>query len=424
MNPNLFNVPRSWHCEACQRDNLVHRNTIHSDGSRRNVEVQDSSKRQKTWISENASSQVPDASNGTYSPSSKSGSQFLSKNVVPKKAANGKVKYIPAEDVCGPSGAKSKLKSVHGASNSQMRSLGANRNSILKRPSAAPKSFPEKVHAYKSASHLKPPTVGEVTFSTLQKPAVELSQSLDPCKSSTREEIRYMTDLSVRDKRHISEAHPSPLSHTGTMASGAQQRPEFGETSSRLKIDAGKVDSLPAEDYVCKDKAVEVPYKFGEEDLPNPPAIVASWKGCFEVLNFFRELCDGFQAYLPEKVSPKAYVVSKQLPRVLKFTLLPRRDVWPEIFNSKSPCAFDVALYFWVDEFCSSRENYNRLIELMEKQDLSMRSHLDGVDLLLFTSRQLPIESQLSLFCFFFWGGGGGVVVLIGTDALGELRWN
>ena len=65
--------------------------------------------------------------------------------------------------------------------------------------------------------------------------------------------------------------------------------------------------------------------------------------------------------------------------------------------------------------FCycfSSRKKYIDLLELIQMDDLAMQSYLGGVELLIFTSKQLPVDSQSEFFqlswydtfCFFFFG--------------------
>ncbi|KAL5723156.1 RING-type E3 ubiquitin transferase [Ranunculus cassubicifolius] len=172
-----------------------------------------------------------------------------------------------------------------------------------------------------------------------------------------------------------------------------------------IQEDAHAVSSEKPVDNVllCQDHATPNSYKFGEEDLPNPPAINALWKGSLKILGSDSdEIYDGVQAYPPAKVLREAYLVSKEMPQVLQFTLQPRADVWTGIFHAGSPSGLDIALYFWPDHLY--RESYNRLLELMEKQDLSMVSRLDSKELLIFTSRELPVESQRINMKFYLWG--------------------
>lgn len=49
-----------------------------------------------------------------------------------------------------------------------------------------------------------------------------------------------------------------------------------------------------------------------------------------------------------------------------------------------------------------SKENHASLFRLMETENAVMRSYIDGVELLIFTSKQLHVESQGKLSVSFF----------------------
>lgn len=46
----------------------------------------------------------------------------------------------------------------------------------------------------------------------------------------------------------------------------------------------------------------------------------------------------------------------------------------------------------------SSRKKYVDLLELIEMDDLAMQCYLGGLELLIFTSKQLPVNSQSEFF--------------------------
>ncbi|KAF8389709.1 hypothetical protein HHK36_024228 [Tetracentron sinense] len=143
-----------------------------------------------------------------------------------------------------------------------------------------------------------------------------------------------------------------------------------------------------------------------DENIPNPPSIDATWKGSFEILDRVStgEFYDGFQAHPPGKVSRKAYEFSKQMPGILQFKLQPCCDIWPEIFHMDSPDGYDIALYFFPGDFERSKQRYVHLLELIEMHDWGMRSCLDGVELLIFSSKQLHVDSQRLNMQFYLWG--------------------
>ncbi|XP_010259791.1 PREDICTED: uncharacterized protein LOC104599106 isoform X2 [Nelumbo nucifera] len=141
-------------------------------------------------------------------------------------------------------------------------------------------------------------------------------------------------------------------------------------------------------------------------DCQNNPALYSTWKGSFEICDrsLPGEFYDGFQAHPPEKVSRKAYEASKKMPGILQFKLQPRQNVWSEIFHKCPPAGNDVALYFFPGDFYRSKEMYNSLYDLIERDDLMMLSSFNGLELLIFTSRELPVDLQRINMPFFLWG--------------------
>ena len=71
--------------------------------------------------------------------------------------------------------------------------------------------------------------------------------------------------------------------------------------------------------------------------------------GNFEVIDtiYQKELNDGFHAHPPSKVHRKVYAFSKEMPKVLQFKTLPRKNVWSDIFHDNCPDADDIGLYFF-----------------------------------------------------------------------------
>ncbi|XVF11801.1 hypothetical protein REPUB_Repub08aG0059100 [Reevesia pubescens] len=141
------------------------------------------------------------------------------------------------------------------------------------------------------------------------------------------------------------------------------------------------------------------------EYFPNYPTPDPTWCGSFEVLDSVSrsEFFDGFQAHAPGKLQHKALEFSKQMPGVLLCTLLPSSDVWVDVFHDKCPNMEDVALYFFPGSFERSKQKYIRLLGHMEVQDLVLKSCIDGVELLIFSSTKLHAESSGSKLNF-LWG--------------------
>ncbi|KAL5723160.1 hypothetical protein ACHQM5_006585 [Ranunculus cassubicifolius] len=408
MRNNLDTIPELWFCETCLCRNEDHQNICPSDcqGRNRVEEIHESTNRK-------VCSEVPDASKGMSSPSCKSAGRLLSRNFIPKKVETGKVKYLQIQEIYAiSSGDRLKASFSQGVRSSRMMSFGGHRRPTAKRTSGAAPSSPKftskKDHAYNtSIGNPKPLTVSGVqTTSPRKQSAVnKVSQPLEKFPStSPRKNLISGTPKSVavfsrRKKHHIGdEVHHSPADRIRPMVHGMEEKSKRDSVPSKECVKEKPVNAIVSFD---QDK---LPLQFGKEDLPNPPAVRAAWKGRFEISDFLHETYDGFQAHPPEQVSKRAFLASKQMPGVLQFSLLPRNAVWPEIFRKESPSGFDIALYFWADNLCRSSEKYNILMQLMNEQDLSMQTHFDGVTLLIFSSNQLPVESQKMDKRNYLWG--------------------
>ncbi|RQO99641.2 hypothetical protein POPTR_014G040100v4 [Populus trichocarpa] len=144
-----------------------------------------------------------------------------------------------------------------------------------------------------------------------------------------------------------------------------------------------------------------------ERDLPNIlpklrlyhphfPALHVTWKGGFKFDVATQQMFyGGFQAQLPCRVHRKAYESSRKIPLILQVKLLPQCDIWEDLFQDSCPDFCDIALYFFPSANIErSKENHASLFRLMETENAVMRSYIDGVELLIFTSKQLHVESQ------------------------------
>ncbi|CAN1312206.1 hypothetical protein LINPERPRIM_LOCUS28573 [Linum perenne] len=101
------------------------------------------------------------------------------------------------------------------------------------------------------------------------------------------------------------------------------------------------------------------------------------------------------QAHPASSIHRKAYELSLKMPVKLEVQLLPRSDIWTNLFHNDSPDLRDLALYiFPAVDVKSSEENYAKLLQCMEAEDLVIRTELDGFELLIFSSKHLHMDMQ------------------------------
>ncbi|XP_065849535.1 uncharacterized protein [Euphorbia lathyris] len=106
------------------------------------------------------------------------------------------------------------------------------------------------------------------------------------------------------------------------------------------------------------------------------------------------EFYGGLKAQPPSRVSRKAYEFARTMPRILQVALHPRDLVWDNLFQNYLPDLHDIALYFFpCDNVERSKENYANLFQLLEAKNSVMISHMGDVKLLIFTSKQLHVDS-------------------------------
>ncbi|XP_052480821.1 uncharacterized protein LOC105764711 isoform X3 [Gossypium raimondii] len=92
-------------------------------------------------------------------------------------------------------------------------------------------------------------------------------------------------------------------------------------------------------------------------------------------------------------VHRKAYEFSKKMPAVLQVNLLQQWHLHSHILQNGCLDLLDIALYFCPVDMERSQGNYNKLFQLMGKENSVMISYIDDLELLIFTSEQLHADS-------------------------------
>ncbi|KAK7411345.1 hypothetical protein VNO78_02778 [Psophocarpus tetragonolobus] len=138
------------------------------------------------------------------------------------------------------------------------------------------------------------------------------------------------------------------------------------------------------------------------------PSSIPTWRGQIQILQTI-EIYDGFEAQPPCIINKKAYKFSREMPSVLQMESLPALNFLPDIFQDDSPKLQDIALYFFPSEPNErSRKNLNSILKFMNAEKSMLRSYIEGVELLVFTSNQLDRDSRSAISAVnagdFLWG--------------------
>ncbi|XP_077236950.1 uncharacterized protein LOC143878543 isoform X2 [Tasmannia lanceolata] len=129
------------------------------------------------------------------------------------------------------------------------------------------------------------------------------------------------------------------------------------------------------------------------------------WQGSFELQRSGRlpDLCDGIQAHLSTCASSKVREVVNKFPYKVQLEEVPRLSSWPLQFQGSCVTEDNIALYFFAQDIQSYERNYKKLLENILKNDLALKGNIDGIELLIFASNQLPEKSQRWNRLFFLW---------------------
>lgn len=124
------------------------------------------------------------------------------------------------------------------------------------------------------------------------------------------------------------------------------------------------------------------------------------WEGTFHASDTNFQYLFGVYAHLHGKVSYKASEISKNMDVNLNLNIVPRLRVWPKQFEDLTNQ--DIALYFFPCKNKRSEEKYMHLMKYINSNDYALQSHIDNVELLIYSSKQLSTTSEST--AMYLWG--------------------
>ncbi|KAL6527040.1 hypothetical protein OROGR_016130 [Orobanche gracilis] len=130
------------------------------------------------------------------------------------------------------------------------------------------------------------------------------------------------------------------------------------------------------------------------------------WQGSFEICRSGKTIVswDRMQAHLSTCASPKvSEAVNKLNNRILLYEV-PRLSTWPIHFQEHGVREDNIAVFFFAKDLESYNKIYKVLLDNMMENDLALKGNVNGVELLIFPSSQLPDNSQRWNMLFFLWG--------------------
>ncbi|KAL5749050.1 hypothetical protein ACOSP7_026089 [Xanthoceras sorbifolium] len=371
-------IPRVWACEEClSRDDIVSPKSVQEDSFLDSRDIAHTAAPSKACVD--------------------SQRKFHHKKL--KALETGKVKFLPVAEVLRlSSGAQGK--ESHGSNNSRIAM--PSKHVIPKFPIPRVKANP----GFKLSPHGGAQIIRKIDKQT----ATTSKKAKDEC-----DDKKWPFAVSVPAKEvNISKPKTKDVKKINANADYARNEASYGSSTPMCSISiskgqtlhavAGKKNSFEERDLLNIMPKLELYYQYF-------PSLGATWNGGFLFSDTATggEFCGGFQARPPCKIHCKAFEFSQKLPKYLQVKLLPRCSLWEDLFGDSTPDFHDIALYFLpADNTERSKHNYSCLFEFLETKNIVMRSYIDGVELLISTSKQLHVDSQKiiarSSTQYFLWG--------------------
>ncbi|XP_056175267.1 uncharacterized protein LOC115691638 isoform X3 [Syzygium oleosum] len=387
-------VPEDWYCEDCQ-------STDHA-----NLTISHLQEESIAMVSSPSSREAPD----TASPS------IIKRQAYPKwqrTAKPRKVMYLPTEEVIKLS--------------ARERTTSSCSHMCLKPAASSTRRNPLKSKVFASKSPVRAKGNQHLISSGCQHPLK--SQSLNIGSSINRQhdisvakELKDKKDLVQQPEKHVGEEQSMDIDGLSFEREESIRAKE--ESIESLSPISPSRSSQPIDKSGGNnDAAAEYGYTFEETRFlhyilpklevcrPYLPALSATWSGRLKFLG--DAIPDDssylFRAHPPCSVHRKAYVLSLHMPLEICMEPIPLTHILTDIFQNEGPGIGDIGLYFYpantVDRYIAK---YSALVQLMVSQEYAMRGVINGAELLLFTSKELHVDSHLFIVGlqseYFLWG--------------------
>lgn len=161
----------------------------------------------------------------------------------------------------------------------------------------------------------------------------------------------------------------------------------------------GKPKNLDDGNFICTVEEFYVKTA-AEEPLPSDPTPDSSWMGSFILKD--EETSLSLQAHPTSQGLSRVEKFSKEMPKVLEFELFSYKEFLRTFFKGCDPDDKDIGLYFFPDNRIRPDVYISHLEQL--SGNYFLRSCIDGVELLVFSSKVLHKDYRKRNKCDFLWG--------------------
>ncbi|KAH6838288.1 hypothetical protein C2S53_020314 [Perilla frutescens var. hirtella] len=207
---------------------------------------------------------------------------------------------------------------------------------------------------------------------------------------------------------------PDKQEHNMDSFDEAHEIPEFGNNEKTLLLKDSDIAQYDGKDVDLQvsvvanhhsstsDTLCRKPYLEPDDSLSADPIMAPVWRGWFNIKEE-SEICVEILAHLSNKSCLKVSDAAATLPPMLDVILLDKHVAWPKSFRAAPPTAASIGLYFF--PACERDERvYDSLLEEVIKRELILKVMLDNVELLIFSSSELPLQHWRFNSKYFLWG--------------------
>ncbi|CAA0811068.1 RING/FYVE/PHD zinc finger superfamily protein [Striga hermonthica] len=147
------------------------------------------------------------------------------------------------------------------------------------------------------------------------------------------------------------------------------------------------------------------PFLIPEDSISAEPILDPKWRGWF---NFKEdgeedESCVEILAHASDRACSKVFDATSAMPYTLDTQILEKSAVWPKNFRVTPPTAASIALFFFPANERDERM-YDSLLDDVIQKELALKSTIGNVELLIFSSYELPLPHRRFNGKYFFWG--------------------
>ncbi|KAB5548297.1 hypothetical protein DKX38_011703 [Salix brachista] len=140
-----------------------------------------------------------------------------------------------------------------------------------------------------------------------------------------------------------------------------------------------------------------------DRNIHAKPTIDPIWKGSFNIQNWENHTSVLLLAHLSTNACSKVRDAARALPVQLNIEILSRSDAWPQKFQTIPPTVESIGLYFFPRRERDEKV-FDSLLDEMIIHDHALKVVINDLELLVFSSCELPQEHWRFCQKYFLWG--------------------